>query len=133
MKQRSRATTLTVWVLQVVGAAAFLAAGIAKLVGAAPMVQLFDTIGVGQWFRYITGVIEVGGALLMLIPAAAVLGAVLLACTMVGAILTHIFILHTNPAAPAALLILVSAVLWLRRDQIGTFGLFSRATGRGAA
>src|SRR5260221_10578596 len=120
MKERSRTATITIWVLQMLGAAAFLGAGVSKLAGAAQMVELFDTVGAGQWFRYVTGAIEVGGALLMLTPAGAVLGAGLLACTMAGAIVTHIFILHTNPAAPAALLILVSAILWLRRDQIAT-------------
>ena len=60
----SRPARITAWVLQALGAAAFLGAGIPKLMGAAPMVQLFDTIGIGQWFRYVTGGIEVGSALL---------------------------------------------------------------------
>lgn len=47
------------WILQGVAAAAFLAAGAAKLGGAAPMVQLFDQIGIGQWFRIVTGLVEV--------------------------------------------------------------------------
>ena len=41
-------------------ATAFLAAGAAKLADAAYMVQLFDQIGVGQCFRYVTGV-EIAG------------------------------------------------------------------------
>ena len=41
---------------------AFVAAGAAKLIGAPMMVETFDAIGMGQWFRYLTGVIEVGGA-----------------------------------------------------------------------
>ena len=35
------------------------------------MVEMFDKIGVGQWFRYVTGLIEVGGAILMLVPGMA--------------------------------------------------------------
>ena len=60
----SRPAKITAWVLQALGAAAFLGAGIPKLMGAAPMVQLFDTIGIGQWFRFVIGGIEVGSALL---------------------------------------------------------------------
>jgi len=39
------------WVLQGLLAAAFLAAGGAKLAGVPMMVQVFDQIGMGQWFR----------------------------------------------------------------------------------
>ena len=40
-------------------AAMFLAAGVPKLLGAPVMVQMFNAIGIGQWFRYLTGSIEV--------------------------------------------------------------------------
>ena len=36
---------------------AFGAAGLAKLAGAEMMVATFETIGWGQWFRYVTGLI----------------------------------------------------------------------------
>jgi hypothetical protein len=77
------------------------------------MVQLFDTIGIGQWFRYVSS------TLLLLIPPAAAFGAILLACTMIGAILAHVFILHSNPGSPAVLLFLVGAIVWLRRGHAG--------------
>jgi len=41
---------------------AFVAAGFAKLSGQEMMVQTFEAVGVGQWFRYVTGIIEVGAA-----------------------------------------------------------------------
>ena len=41
---------------------AFVAAGTAKLIGVEMMVQTFDGVGIGQWFRYVTGVIEIGRA-----------------------------------------------------------------------
>jgi hypothetical protein len=118
MTPLSRSAKIAAWVFQVLGAAAFLGAGIPKLAGAAPIVQMFDTIDVGQWFRYVTGGIEVGSALLLLAPGTAVIGGILLMCVMAGAILTHVFILHTSPASPAVLLALVGALVWLRRRQI---------------
>ena len=48
------------------------------------MVETFEKVGVGQWFRYVTGAIEIGSAILLLIPRLAPVGAALLVCTMTG-------------------------------------------------
>jgi putative oxidoreductase len=122
MKEPSRVVTIITWILQILAAAAFLSAGIPKLLGDPMMVGMFDEIGVGQWFRYVTGGIEVGSAFLLLLPGRAVFGAILLACTMVGAILTHFFVLHSPPTGPVVLLILVAIIAWLRWDQIRVLG-----------
>jgi putative oxidoreductase len=122
MKERSRAVTIIAWILQILAAAAFLSAGIPKLLGNPMMVDMFNTIGVGQWFRYVTGGIEVGSAFLLLLPGRAVFGAILLICTMAGAILTHLLVLHTPPTGPVGLLILVAIIAWLRWDQIRVLG-----------
>jgi putative oxidoreductase len=114
----SKGKNVGLWVLQFVAAALFLAAGSAKLLGAKPMVATFNAIAVGQWFRYVTGGIEVVSAVLLVVPGLAAFGAGLLLCTMMGAIFTHLAILHTNPAAPLVLLIAVAVILWGRRRQI---------------
>jgi putative oxidoreductase len=118
MKERSRLVMIITWILQILAAAAFLSAGVPKLLGNPMMVDMFNAIGVGQWFRYVTGGIEVGSAFLLLLPGRAVFGAILLICTMVGAILTHFLVLHTPPTGPVVLLILVAIIAWLRWDQI---------------
>ena len=105
------------WTLQVLTAALFLFAGVSKLAGAPMMVQTFATIGVGQWFRYLTGAIEVVSAVLLLVPSLAIAGASALAVTMVGAIVTHLFIIGGNPAVPVALLASTAAIIVLRRSQ----------------
>jgi putative oxidoreductase len=79
---------------------------------------LFDAIGIGQWFRYVTGLIEVGSAIALLVPSFAVFGALALAATMVGAIVTHFFIVGGAPAMPAILLLGSAAVVWTRRHQV---------------
>jgi putative oxidoreductase len=111
---RSRLATAGLWVLQIGAAAMFLMAGTMKLIGNPEMVQLFGAIGIGQWFRYLTGTIEVVGAILLLIPSLAVVGAVPLAVTMVGAIITHLFIVGGNPAAPIVLLAATATIAWAR-------------------
>jgi hypothetical protein len=122
--RRSRVGLVALWGLQVVVAGLFLLAGGSKLAGAAAMVALFDAIGVGQWFRYVTGFIEVTGAVALLVPALAPFGALLLALTMVGAITTHLFIVGGSPVVPVFLLLGSLAILWARRDQLS--GALSR-------
>jgi hypothetical protein len=93
----SKAGNAVAWILQIAAAAMFLMAGGSKLAGAQPMVEMFAAIGVGQWFRYVTGTIEVVSALLLLMPSMAAIGGALLVCVMVGAIIAHLTILHTSP------------------------------------
>jgi len=109
--------TITLWTLQILVAAAFLFAGGAKLVGGPQMVAAFDKIGVGQWFRYLTGTLEVAGAIGLLIPGLAFYGAALLAVVMVGAVITHLAILGGSPAGAIVLLIVTGTVAYLRRPS----------------
>jgi uncharacterized membrane protein YphA (DoxX/SURF4 family) len=117
---RGRAATVTLWIVQIALAGMFLMAGASKLFGAAPMVELFNAIGIGQWFRYVTGLIEVGAAIALLVPRAAVFGALVLVPTMIGAIVTQLFIVHASPVAPAVLLVGAVAILWIRRRELGS-------------
>jgi uncharacterized membrane protein YphA (DoxX/SURF4 family) len=109
------------WVLQGIVAAAFFAAGAAKLTGAAYMVQVFDQIGIGQWFRFVTGSVEVAGALALVAPGLASLGGILLGTTMVFATLTHLFVLHTSPVPAIVLGLLNALIVYLRRDEVAAF------------
>jgi uncharacterized membrane protein YphA (DoxX/SURF4 family) len=106
------------WTLQGILAAAFLAAGSAKLAGVPFMVDLFAQIGLGQWFRVATGVVEVAGAVALLVPGLASIGALWLGFTMVGAVATHLFVLHTSPVPAIVLGLLSTLVVYLRRDEL---------------
>lgn len=106
------------WTVQALLAVTFLAAGGAKLASVPAMVAIFDHIGIGQWFRYLTGAVEITGAVLILVPKAAILGAALLACTMAAAIATHLTVLGGNPLPAIVLFSLTLLVLWLRRDEV---------------
>jgi len=83
------------WVLRVGIAIVFVLFGAEKFPSApeGPWVRLFDQIGAGQWFRYFTGVVEVLGGVLVLIPWTAAAGLALLACTMLSAALILIFVI----------------------------------------
>src|SRR5258706_370668 len=67
--RRSRAGAIALWTTQLLVAGMVLFAGGLKLTAAPAMVALFDAIGAGQWFRYVTGSIEVGSALALLVPS----------------------------------------------------------------
>ena len=105
------------WLLQLLGAATFFMTGWMKLSGNEQMVQLFAAIGIGQWFRYLTGLIEVSCATLLLIPSLSGVGALLLIPTMIGAIITHLFIVGGNPALPIGLLIVMAIIAWGRKER----------------
>jgi putative oxidoreductase len=116
--QRGRASLIALWVTQVALALMFLMAGGSKLAGVPAMVRMFDALGLGQWFRYVTGSIEVIAGIALLIPSAAVFGAILLIPTMLGAIITNVFIVPASPVMPLLLLLGAAAVAWARRRQL---------------
>ena len=101
---------------------AFGAAGLAKLAGAEMMVQTFDAVGMGQWFRYVTGAIELGSAILLWVPGFAAYAAGLLMCAMVGALIAHATVLSAmglGAGVPALVLgALAATVLWATKDQL---------------
>ena len=119
--QRGRASLIALWLTQVALALLFLMAGGSKLAGVPAMVSLFDAIGLGQWFRYVTGVIEVTSGIALLVPSAAIFGALLLIPTMLGAIVINLFVVPTSPVMPLLLLLAAAAVAWVRRHQLRMF------------
>ena len=111
---------VALWIVQVVLAVVFFTAGGNKLGGAPAMVQLFHVIGAGQWFRYVTGCVEILGAVLLLVSWLAGIGAVLLVGVMLGAIATQVIVLHASPATPMVLLFALAFIVWGRRAQLAS-------------
>ncbi|WP_439137628.1 DoxX family protein [Roseicyclus sp.] len=114
-----RIKSYTLFAIKAVLSCAFLAAGGAKLYGVEMMVGTFEMIGLGQWFRYLTGVIEVGAAALLWVPGLRAIGAGALLVTMVGAIIAHLAVLGPSAMPAAVLGLLASAVLYAHRHEIG--------------
>ena len=112
---RSRALSAALWIAQIALALMFIMAGGSKLAGVPEVVEMFGAIGLGQWFRYLTGGIEVLGSILILVPSLAFIGALLLTVTMVGAVVTHLFVIGGSPLVPLVLLTVALVVAWARR------------------
>ena len=113
---------IALWCVQVLLALAFLGASSGKLMGRPEMVALFEAVGIGQWFRYVTGILELAGAALIVVPKTRGVGAGLLAAIMLCAIAIHLFILHSAPTAPLVLLLLAASI------SLGTAKRTSRRT-----
>ena len=114
----TKAATIARWALQGIVAVVFIGAGVAKLASVPAMVVIFEHIGIGQWFRYVTAAVEITGAILLVWPGRSGLGAMLLACTMAAALFTHFTILGGNWGPAAVLFVLNLLIMWLNRAQI---------------
>lgn len=113
-----RWTSISLWAVRGLLALAFAAAGTAKLYGVPMLVEEFEHIGLGQWFRYLTGTLEILGAVLIIIPSTVAFGAVLLCCIMIGAIFTHVFVIGGSPLPAIVLLALSAIVAYAKRSMI---------------
>jgi uncharacterized membrane protein YphA (DoxX/SURF4 family) len=117
-----------VWVLQALLALEFVMAGLAKVFGDPAMVEMFATIGIGQWFRYVVGMLELAGAVGVLIPRLSGLAALGLVGLMAGATLTNVLVLGTSPLLPIVLLVVSAVVAWGRWPR--TKSLFTNREAR---
>lgn len=68
----------------------FLFAGASKLMSWAPQPQNFELWGLPDWMMYGTGLAELVGAVLLVIPLTRVIGAGVLVGIMVGALGVHV-------------------------------------------
>jgi uncharacterized membrane protein YphA (DoxX/SURF4 family) len=104
---------VTGWVLRISAGLVFLGVGLTKFQSDSIWVRLFAQIGLGDWFRYLTGALQVAGGLLFMMPRTAYGAAVLAGGTMAGAVFVHLFVLHTGVGGaivPFVLLVFVLAV-----------------------
>jgi len=90
---------LRTWLPRIAVAMVFISVGSSKF-GDPMWVRLFGRIGLGQWFRDLTGVMQIAGGVLVLIPRTALLGIALAACTMLGASIAWLTVLHAPWNAP---------------------------------
>ena len=105
-------------IFQILLALMFLMAAGFKLAGASMAVEQFEKIGLGQWFRYLTGVLELIGAIALASQKKSAFGAVLLIPVMIGAVITHGVVFKDSPVAPLIFLVLLSIVAIGRWNQL---------------
>lgn len=115
----SRRTDIAVRTLQIV-LALFMAVPSAgpKLIGHSVAAESFDTIGFGDWFMYLTGVLELAGAVALVIPILSGVSAIALIGLMIGAFITQLTVFDgENALTPVILLVLFAVIAWVRRQK----------------
>lgn len=115
----SRRTDRTVRTLQIV-VALFMAIPSAgpKLIGHSTAAETFDVIGFGDWFMYLTGVLELAGAVALVIPILSGVSAIALSGLMIGAFITQMTVFDgENALTPMIFLALFAVIARVRRQQ----------------
>jgi putative oxidoreductase len=97
----------------------FIAAGLVKLSGMAFMVELFASLGFGQWLRYVTALVELAGGALLIAGRMEYLAALALAVIMVGATVASIIVFDRSPVPPLLTFILLVVLAWKHHPSEG--------------
>jgi putative oxidoreductase len=105
----SRSMNVTLWVLQGITALGFALSGLLKLSGSPQALGLFQVMGTASWMPYVIGVLEVLGAIGLLIPRLSGTAASAFVALMIGALLSHV--IWGGFAVPAVVLLILSAVI----------------------
>ncbi|MBE1612854.1 DoxX family protein [Actinopolymorpha pittospori] len=107
----------------------FLVSAFPKLIGHSSEAVIFDKIGFGDWFMYLTGALELAGAIGLLIPLLSGLAGLAYIGLMVGAFITQVTVMNgQNAATPVIVAVVVAVIAWGRRRN--TAELFARLTRR---
>ena len=110
----SKSRTIEIWALRVVLGIVFLYVGTTKLAGTGNTVEYFAAIGWGQWFRYVTGLLDIAGvALIFFAPKWICFGAIVLACSVGLGALISLTVLRGNPTWGSSAVVAVTLVLAL--------------------
>ena len=118
---QSKAKNIVGWVLQILLGVLFALSGAQKLMGEAEVAANFERWGYPDWFLMLTGVLELLGAIGLLIPMTAGLAASGLVLLMLGAAWTHLSnnegLFALVPLVFAALLAVVAYMRWPLRPK----------------
>jgi uncharacterized membrane protein YphA (DoxX/SURF4 family) len=93
--------TISIYGVQILLGVVALSTGYAKLSGTGLMVQQFHALGIGPGFLMVAGAAEMIAGLCLLLPRGGIVGAVLLACVMFGALGVTIGHVASAVAQPA--------------------------------
>ncbi len=107
--------TGVLWVLILLLATVFLTVGLSKLLGTGPIVfQAAAMHGFPNWIRVVVGVVEVSGAIALLVPRLSTYGAIGLALLMIPATITQAMSGEPGVYVPIIVFVLLLTVAWLR-------------------
>jgi putative oxidoreductase len=74
--------------------------------------QMFERIGLGQWFRYFTGAVQLTGSVLLVFERTLAVGAALLGLTMLGAAFVDAVVLGSPVFIIPLMRLFLVATVW---------------------
>lgn len=109
----------TVWTLRILLALFFaLASALPKLLALPAATTVFDAIGWGHWFMYLTGLVELAGAIGLLLRRLAGPAAAALIVFLVFAFVTQLTAMHgQNAGTPFLFMVPLAVIAWNRRTE----------------
>ncbi|MFI2349132.1 DoxX family protein [Streptomyces sp. NPDC019443] len=118
-----RRSHLAVRTLQIVLAVFMgVASAAPKLIGHSSAAESFDKIGFGDWFMYLTGGLELAGAIALVIPILSGLSALAFMGLMIGAFITQVTVFDGQYAiTPVILFVVFGGIAWVRRNHTAEF------------
>ncbi|MFF1909624.1 DoxX family protein [Kitasatospora sp. NPDC058218] len=108
-----------VWTLRILLALFFaLASALPKLLAIPAATTVFDAMGVGHWFMYLTGLVELAGAVGLLVRRLAGPAATALIVFLVFAFVTQLTAMHgENAGTPFIFMVPLAVIAWNRRAE----------------
>ncbi|MFF2545722.1 DoxX family protein [Kitasatospora sp. NPDC058063] len=107
------------WTLRVLLALFFaLASALPKLLALPAATTVFDAIGAGHWFMYLTGLVELAGAVGLLVRRLAGPAAIALIIFLAFAFITQLTAMHgENAGTPFIFMVPLAVIAWNRRAE----------------
>ncbi|MEZ5040657.1 MAG: DoxX family protein [Saprospiraceae bacterium] len=116
MNKKTR--NILLWVSRIIMGVGFLLASVGKLLHAPSIIKMFNEWGFPDQFYFLIGIIEIIGAILLLIPKTSKYAALGLIGLMIGASITHML---NDPIVelirPLIFLMFLGMIVYLSRRQ----------------
>lgn len=103
-------TNTITWIIKLTAVVILLQTLFFKFTGAEESIYIFETLGIEPFGRIGSGIVELIASILILIPRTTLLGALLALGTMVGAIISHLFILGIEVKKDGGLLFILASI-----------------------
>ncbi|MFJ9950845.1 DoxX family protein [Kitasatospora sp. NPDC091207] len=115
----SKAVVRLIWTLRVLLALFFaLASALPKLLALPAAGSVFDAIGAGDWLMYLTGLVELAGAVGLLLRRLAGPAATALIVFLLFAFVTQLTAMHgENAGTPFIFMVPLAVIAWNRRAE----------------
>jgi len=113
---------VVLWILQILSAVLLMGPAWSKITSSSNSIELFQTLGMEPYGRFIIGIIECGAILCLLLPKMHTIGALMSVSIMIGALIAHTTHLGfgDNPMGIMMVVNLISSslILYLRKDDL---------------